>query len=629
MRHLLLCILAVCLWPLATFAADPVSLDAQSSGRWLNDALTLLEDRGGQLDLAQVEARDAEFVPAAGRTSVGQSSSAWWLRLDLDRRMTPPGGWWLEVDAVNLLDLRIYLPDGQGGYRELRSGEAVPFAEGRDRSYRRPVFHLPEGQGPLRVYLRSYDPAGNSFPLRLWSQDDLQDHRAQTNLFLGLVYGLIGALLLYNLFILITLRDRAYLWYVLTTAFALLFSMGMTGHAFEYLWPEHGVPWWLNRITLPSLWGLCVTRFTQTLLQTRIHVRWAHHMLTLNCLLYVTSVLMNAFVGRAEAGWVIASTTLVGVPAALGASITRTRQGSLPGRLYLIGFGLVLTSVSVSVMRALGVVQPSPTTAYLFPVSVGMESILFSFALTSRIQELKRERAQAMDQAHREKSARLTLLQSAQSDLAQAVAARTAELTQANRLLLEREAQLKHAAHNDPLTGLPNRRYLVEHAELALTQAQQRGETLALMLIDLDHFKPINDRHGHDAGDFMLQNVGHRLRQCVRSSDCVARLGGDEFAALISGPDAEGHAREIAERLLSELSRPVLFDKLELRITPSIGVAIYPSHALQFSKLYKAADQALYEVKGSGRASYALAGDAENGSSDFWLDTLPAPDGLS
>ncbi|MDF3935406.1 diguanylate cyclase [Pseudomonas citronellolis] len=613
------------LWPLAQVWAQPLALDEASSGSSLNDAVVLLEDRGQHLDLDQVRAHDDDFQPANGRTSVGQSPNPWWLRLDLERRATPEGGWWLEVDAVNLQQLSLYLPDGHGGYRELRSGEAEPFAEGRDRTYRRPVFRLPEGTGPLRLYLRAQDPAGNSFPLRIWSLDGLQDHRAETNLFLGVVYGLIAALLLYNLFILVSLRDRAYLWYVLTTGFALLFSMGMTGHAFEYLWPGDAVPWWLNRITLPSLWGLCVTRFTQTLLQTRRNVPWAHHMLTLNCSIYVASVLLNAFVGRYEAGLVLAVTTLVGVPAALGAAVTRSLQGSFPARLYLVGFGLVLSSVSISVMRALGVVQPSPTTAYLFPVSVAMESILFSFALTSRIQELKREKALAQEQAIREKSARMTLLQSAQTDLAQAVAARTAELTESNQLLLEREAQLRHAAHYDPLTGLPNRRYLVEHAEQALQHAQQHAESLALMLIDLDHFKPINDTYGHDAGDFMLQHVGHRLRQCVRSSDCVSRLGGDEFAALIAGPDAEGHAREIAVRLLSELSRPVQFEQLELRITPSIGVAIYPRHALQFAKLYKAADQALYEVKGSGRASYALAGDDEG---DSWLETLKASDRL-
>nr|WP_294980058.1 GGDEF domain-containing protein [uncultured Pseudomonas sp.] len=621
MRHLFVLLLALLSGPVAA-----VELDSGASGTWLNGRLELLEDRSGGMPFDEVQ-RSRDFIPANGRTSVGQSPSAWWLRLDLERRQVPPGGWWLEVDAVNLKDLRLYLPDEQGRYDERLSGEAVPFSAGRDRGYRRPVFHLPDGTGPLRLYLRTYDPAGNSFPLRIWTLDDLQDHRADTNLFLGVIYGLIAALLLYNLFILLTLRDRAYLWYVLTTAAALLFSLGMSGHGFKYLWPEHAVPWWLDRITLPSLWGLCVHRFTITLLQTRKYVPWAHRLLNLNCALYLLTIALGALQLRGIASWMLVAITFIGVPAAMGAALTRWRQGCFPAFLYLLGFGLVLGSVSISVMRALAVVQPTPITTYIFPIAVAMESILFSFALTSRIRSLKRERAQAVEQADREKNARLTLMQSAQHDLAKAVAERTAELTQSNQLLREREAQLQHAAHYDPLTGLPNRRFLVEHAERALERAQQNGETLALMLIDLDHFKPINDSHGHDAGDFMLQNVGHRLRQCVRASDCVARLGGDEFAALIAGPDAEGHAREIARRLLNELSRPVQFDALELRVTPSIGVAIYPSHAMQFSKLYKAADQALYDVKGNGRASFAIANEGGNDASDLWQDGNKATEG--
>lgn len=134
---------------------------------------------------------------------------------------------------------------------------------------------------------------------------------------------------------------------------------------------------------------------------------------------------------------------------------------------------------------------------------------------------------------------------------------------------------------------------------------------MALLLIDLDHFKPINDTHGHDAGDFVLQNVAQRLRHCVRTEDCVARLGGDEFAVLVGGSNAEQHARDIAERLLRELAKPVEFAKQWLVITPSIGVALFPGDALQFGKLYKAADQALYRVKGAGRAGYAMAADDE------------------
>lgn len=596
-------------------------------GAWMNGSLALLEDPDGSLqvdDLEQPE-RAERFVAAQGRTSVGLSRSVWWLRLDLPPREAVPGGWWLEVASSSLLDLRLYLPDGQGGYRERRSGDAVPFAEGRDHAYRHPLFRLPADDGPLRVYLRSHDPGGNAFPLRLWSHDELLEYRSQGNLLFGMAYGLILALLLYNLFLFSSLRDRACFWYVLTGASALLLTLSISGHGFEYLWPEHALPWWLNRLTLLAFWGICVIRFSQNLLQSRQHARRAHHLLNACCLLFLVCLALNAGGWRWQAGGMLAATLLANLPIAIGLALQRWRQGSATARLYLLGFGLVLGSVSLELMRATALVQPTSANAMVFPLALTLEALLFSLALASRIQDLKQERAQALEQADQEKNARLALLHSAQRDLARAVEVRTNELSEANRLLQMREAQLQYAALHDPLTGLGNRRQLLEFAERALEDARRHGDSMALLLIDLDHFKPINDTHGHDAGDFVLQSVAQRLRQCVRADDCVARLGGDEFAVFIGGSNAEQHAREIAERLLRELAKPVEFAKQWLVITPSIGVALFPGDALQFGKLYKAADQALYRVKGAGRAGYAMAADAQRETAP----ALPWPSALA
>ncbi len=327
----------------------------------------------------------------------------------------------------------------------------------------------------------------------------------------------------------------------------------------------------------------------------------------------------------AVAADLLALTLLANLPIAIGLAVQRWRQGSATARLYLVGFGLVLGSVSLGVMRATALVQPTSANAMVFPLALTLEALLFSLALASRIQDLKQERALALDQADQEKNARLALLHSAQRDLARAVEVRTNELSEANRQLQMREAQLQYAAHHDPLTGLGNRRHLMEFAESALDDARRHGNSMALLLIDLDHFKPINDTHGHDAGDFVLQNVAQRLRHCVRTEDCVARLGGDEFAVLVGGSNAEQHARDIAERLLRELAKPVEFAKQWLVITPSIGVALFPGDALQFGKLYKAADQALYRVKGAGRAGYAMAADDERETAP----ALPWPTALA
>lgn len=615
-------------------AMASVTLTDASSGMPLNAYIELLEDTDGSLtidDLATPE-QQSRFHPANGRASVGQSLNPWWIKLTLQSDMRAPARWVLEVGSVTQLDLQLYQPNGQGGWQLRQSGERVPFSESRDHPYRRMVFDLPIlGEQPTTFYLRAFDPAGNSFPLRIWQLDELTQLAARENLALGAIYGVVFALLLYNLFILISLRDKAYFWYVLTTAFALVFIISMTGHGAQYLWPNSPVPSWLDRITLPSLWGLFACRFTQTLLQTKLYVRWAHHLLSMACVIYIVAIVLNLSGQRYLAAWAIALLSLTSIPAALGSAVVRWRQGFFPAQLYLYGYGLVLGSVGILLLRTTGVLQPAEWNAYVFPLAVAAESILFSFALAYRIQILKQERAVALQQADREKTARLAQLQASADELQAAVTARTAELAATNEQLRERERELQHAAFHDPLTELPNRRYLVERCESALGHAERHKESVALLLIDLDHFKPINDRFGHAAGDLMLQVIAKRLREHVRLGDAVARLGGDEFAVLICGSDAESQAREIAERLLAELSEHVHYGAERLRVTISIGVALYPHHAQNFTGLYKIADHALYRVKELGRSGARVHGDDGELSEQacLQLDVLKVPSGLA
>ena len=588
--------------------AETAPLSANDSGRGLNADAALLADPGADLSIDDLQHPDiqARFEPAQGKASVGQSPHPWWIRVSLQRESAAPSQWWLEVGSVTLKDFRIYLPDGRGGWIERQSGELVGFNEGRDHAYRRMLFRLPQlsDHEPVTIYLRSHDPAGNSFPLKVWQLDALQEQAVGENLFLGLIYGVILAMLMYNLFIFLSLRDSAYFWYVMTTSGALLMILAMTGHGFQYLWPNGPVPFWLDRISIPALWGFSACRFTQTLLQTRQFVPWAHRLLTFALMLYVSAVLLNAFGWRAFGAWVFVVLALTAIPASLWASFRRWRQGYFPALLYLLGFGVILCSVNLLLLRATGVVQPAPWNAHIFPLAVAAESILFSFALAYRIQILKQERAAALEHADQEKTARLRHAQASAEQLSLAVEMRTAELAEANRHLSAREVELKQVAFHDPLTELPNRRYLIERVEMALSDARRRGESIALLVIDLDHFKPINDSHGHDAGDLLLRTLGQRLRSLVRSSDMAARLGGDEFAVLLTGPNVEQDAALIAERLLHELSQPVSYTDISLAVTVSVGAAFFPRHANEFSQLYKAADEALYRAKHQGRGSW-------------------------
>lgn len=171
------------------------------------------------------------------------------------------------------------------------------------------------------------------------------------------------------------------------------------------------------------------------------------------------------------------------------------------------------------------------------------------------------------------------------------------------------EERLKHMALHDPLTQLPNRTLFVEKASMMLSQDKRHGACTALCFLDLDHFKPVNDSYGHEAGDQLLKAIAGRLQQCMREGDIVARLGGDEFAlALGSLKDAE-ELMPILDRLLEAVSAPLPLGKGRVaRVTASIGVAMAPDHGQDLQSLQRLADEAQYAAKGAGRNCARLCG---------------------
>jgi diguanylate cyclase (GGDEF)-like protein/PAS domain S-box-containing protein len=172
--------------------------------------------------------------------------------------------------------------------------------------------------------------------------------------------------------------------------------------------------------------------------------------------------------------------------------------------------------------------------------------------------------------------------------------------------LKESQKKLEQLANYDPLTGLPNRRFLHERLERSMQRARRASDGLALMFIDLDGFKDVNDLSGHDCGDRLLQEVAHRLQGCLRENDFVARFGGDEFAILIEHASLPDDAERIANRIIAELSLPVNIGGRRFRATASIGIAQCPKDGNDPSTLLKHADIAMYRAKRDGRNRYAF-----------------------
>ncbi|MBD2329552.1 CHASE2 domain-containing protein [Alkalinema sp. FACHB-956] len=183
----------------------------------------------------------------------------------------------------------------------------------------------------------------------------------------------------------------------------------------------------------------------------------------------------------------------------------------------------------------------------------------------------------------------------------------TAELSKSNEELRQSQNRLSYLANHDPLTGLPNRQYFQEKLQAAIEWAEVNRRQVALLFLDLDGFKQVNDTLGHGIGDQLLRSVSKRLTCCLRASDTVARLGGDEFTVILPAVPGIQEVIRVAEKILHTLAQPFILEGHTVRVTTSIGISLYPNHAEDLETLLKQADTAMYRAKQAGKSQFAIA----------------------
>lgn len=219
-----------------------------------------------------------------------------------------------------------------------------------------------------------------------------------------------------------------------------------------------------------------------------------------------------------------------------------------------------------------------------------------------RIERERRARGEAEDLLEaksRELYAINQQLQRLAVELEQRVSERTQDLAHAERKALS-------LAERDQLTGIANRMVFARMGEAAIAMARAKRGGFALLLIDLDNFKHVNDGFGHDAGDGLLRAAAERIVRATRKPDCVARLGGDEFAALIADCACPADLAAIATRIIAAVSEPIRHRGQVIEASCSVGIAVFPDHAVDLAELQRFADLALYKAKGAGRATFAI-----------------------
>lgn len=546
----------------------PGERDALALGRYVET----LEDPGGKLSLAEVASR-SDFVPLGRNVAnFGYSYSAYWLRFTLPRDAVPLLAPLLALEirfpSIDSIELHVPYRTVQGiEYRVQRGGDLVPWNT-REVKHRNIVFRIPvTGLAEAPTYLRVQSESVLTVPAYLWRPDALVATDRNTQFGYGLFYGLVIALFLYNLMLLLALRDRIYLWYVLYVA---SFGVGLAafdGLGFQYLWPES--VWWANHALGTAL---CATllfgaQFARNFLGMASFSVFADRFLVGVMALAAVGVFLAATDLLVPYGVILRSLSVVACATAgivLYVSVRAMLAGYRPARFFLIAWSALLVFIALGALRNFALVPTHFLTVNGLHIGLALDILLLSFALADRINTLKRATASAQ-----------------------------AKMREREHVV----EQLRHMAQHDPLTGLPNRISMQQRLALAIEFAKRNRKKLAVMMVDLDDFKRINDGRGHPVGDHVLVAIAGRLRSSVRGSDTVARYGGDEFVVLAGELDRAQDAGYIAEKIADMVSVPLAVDGAVEKVGCSIGISLYPDDSELPELLIERADRAMYAAK--------------------------------
>jgi diguanylate cyclase (GGDEF)-like protein len=542
--------------------------------------VAVLEDPGGTLTLADVRRPDTakRFDAAEGYAlNFGYTRSAWWLCFRLPGASRPGEELLLEIRFPSIDRLELHAPAGGGAWSVAKAGDMVPW-EARAVKHRNHVFRiaLPEGPGPHEYFLRAASSGVLTMPLYLWRPAAFGAHDREAQMVFGLFYGLVFALVVYNLMLLFSVRDRAYLYYVLYAISFAVFLLSFDGFAFQYLWPAS--VWWANHGLATALaLTLCFgALFSGRFLDLRRNSPRAHRIIQALAIAGAALALCAAAGWPLEYGTILRSLSVLGLAAAATASYAAVRAllgGFRPAQFFLLAWGALLAFIALGALRNFALVPTTFATVYGLHIGFALDVLLLSFALADRINVLKR-----------------------------ATAAAQAEVREHETTM----EQLRHMAQHDPLTGLPNRASMQQRLALALELARRNRKKLAVMMVDLDGFKRLNDERGHIFGDHGLTAIAGRLRTSVRASDTVARYGGDEFVVLTGELDRAEDATHIAEKIADMVGLPLSVDGVTERVSCSIGISVFPEDGEAGELLIERADRAMYAAKAAKQRRYAF-----------------------
>ncbi|KPP96809.1 diguanylate cyclase [Marinobacter sp. HL-58] len=553
-------------------------------------SIAWLEAPSAESDVEDIRALpEAQWrtTPGDETLNFGFSDSSFWLRVEVPAQ---PFNRLLEIGYPLLDDVRVYWFVGDEEVERHVTGDRQVF-DSRPIHHRNFVFLVPSNNETATAYIRVHSEGSVQIPVRVIASADFLAGEQLDFGWQALFLGIMIAMALYNLFVFVIVRHLAYLWYVLTVTASALVLLNFNGLVFQWLWPDLPV---MNRyFTAPAISAniFFAAMFTLSFLAVRRYSPVSYRLLQMIVAISVGCFVYGLFGSYQTSVAIISVLAAIITPLTWILGLVVWFRGQVLAGFYVVAWTPLLLGHMVMAVSKIGLIPTNTLTEIAPQIGVALEVILLSFALAYRISLERQRRLEAQEHT-------LEVQRQANQNLEARVQARTEELEAAYE-------KLKAVSITDGLTQVANRRRFDEKLEIEWNRALRHGHPLGLVLLDIDHFKRVNDEFGHLAGDDCLVSVA---RVCAgeiqRSGDLLARYGGEEFCVLLPATPEAG-AISVAERLRAAVAgTPVDVGEhvSPVNLSVSAGVAIMvPGPGMAPSDLVSRADEALYAAKAAGR----------------------------
>ncbi|SHF18765.1 diguanylate cyclase (GGDEF) domain-containing protein [Microbulbifer donghaiensis] len=577
------------LLPLIGLAQVPIDVGIHEDGQKLTGLAEIWHDVDGTSDLEQ--AREAylrgDYRPLESAGSTGLQPGAFWSRFAL--RNSSGSALTLHIEYVDhqLIALDAFareLASGADFERVGRLSLADPFSA-REIPHNRFVFELtlPAGETAELMVRFGSDELGVVFPsMRIWDPKALQ---SSSKLETGVMAFLFGGYFLMSIFALIggiTSRGKIFYIYSIYSASKVAVWSTILGYTHQYVVTDHFH--WSYMSLAGAVTILCGLLFSRMFLQTRKHTPRLDYLLRF-MLVNAGFLLVCALLKLTALSVISITVALLMYPLIAVVAFIRWRQGYKEAIVFALAWSLLVLGLVVQAMRDLGYVEHNFINYYWPPVASFFEMLTIMAAIGILVQRLRMLKEQAEKKYTQQ-------LEVSKADLERQVQIRTRELEAA-------KTRAEQEARTDPLTGVFNRRSFFAEGGHLFKLAQRKRLPLSLLMLDIDHFKSINDIHGHATGDLALRVFSEAIVTHIRDIDVFGRIGGEEFALILS--EERAGALQTAQRLQGEIARIAIESNgVSLQITASIGVA-HLSDETGIEALLQKADSALYLAKRQGR----------------------------